>query len=313
MAGLETSISGFLNVDKPPGWTSSDIVVKLRTAFGLRKRKIKIGHGGTLDPMATGVLPICIGGATRLTRFVFSGSKSYRMTAQLGIETDSYDSEGVVAQKRDSSNVTHADIESILDEFTGEIDQVPPMYSALKRDGKPLYQLARQGKTIPREPRRISVPELRLTAWKPPSFSLLIECGSGFYARSLAHDIGQRIGCGAHMTSLRRERVGEFRIKDAVALESLLSTTEGDRWTQFLLPADHVLTELSSVVLDEDAASAFVHGRAVRSAVDDSDKQLRVYSSDHYLLGIGGIEGSDGLLHPKIVLMQQNAKVCKPA
>ncbi len=313
MDGMLTSISGFLNVDKPPGWTSSDVVVKLRSALGLRKRKLKIGHGGTLDPMATGVLPICVGSSTKLTQFVFDGTKSYRMTSELGTETDTYDSEGTVIHTGDFAYVTCSTMKSALAGFVGEIDQVPPMYSALKRDGRPLYVLARQGKTVHREARRVLVSDLHLEEWRPPRFSLRIECGSGFYARSLAHDIGKMIGCGSYMTSLRRERVGRFEIADTASMEDLLSTSEDDVWLQFLLPPDYVLMDLNSIVLNADDATGFVHGRAIRiegqSDVDEADTRVRVYSEDGSFLGIGSKDGSDSVLRPRIVLFQPNVKV----
>ena len=238
------SVSGFLNIDKPSGWTSSDVVAKIRAAFGLRKRRIKVGHGGTLDPMATGVLPICIGGATRLAQFVLGGDKVYQMSARLGGETDTYDSEGRTIAIRDFQKVTKKDVVATISGFVGEIDQVPPMYSAIKKDGQPLYKLARQGRTVDREPRRVTISSLTLTAWDTPDFDLHIECGSGFYARSLAHDIGTRLGCGAHMTALRRIRAGEFRVTDSVSLEQLISAAADDLWLRFLSKPDVVLQSL---------------------------------------------------------------------
>ena len=299
------SISGFLNVDKPPGWTSADVVAKMRSAFGLRKRKLKIGHGGTLDPMATGVLPICIGNATRLSAFVLGGDKTYVMSARLGAETDTYDAEGDIVESRNFGNVTLENLRSVVAEFVGEIDQVPPMYSAIKKDGTPLYKLARQGKSIPREPRRVQVASLQLTSCEIPVFETRIECGSGFYARSLAHDIGKRLGCGAHMTSLRRERAGEFHITDSLSLADLLAAAEDDSWLRYLVQPDHVLNDLVPSVLDDAAATAFVRGQGVQCEFNqtvEDDRRVRVYSRDGSLLGLGQREEGDDILAPKIVL-----------
>ena len=300
----QSSISGFLNVDKPSGWTSSDVVTKLRSVFGLRKRRLKIGHGGTLDPMATGVLPICIGRATRLSSFILSGDKTYLMSARLGVATDTYDSEGKVTASHDCCRVTPNDVNSVLPEFLGEFDQIPPIYSAIKRDGQPLYKIARQGKTIALEPRRVFVRSLELTAWEPPEFRLRIHCGSGFYARSLAHDLGKRLGCGAHMTGLRRERAGVFNIRDSLPLDSLIAATCKDSWTRNLLKPDHVLKHLSAIVLDSPQTDAFLHGRQVHEVdapIQTEDTPLRVYARNGQFLGLAQTGDTIGSLRPKIV------------
>ena len=304
MNGPRRSISGFLNVDKPPGWTSSDVVAKIRAAFGLRKRKIKVGHGGTLDPMATGVLPICIGGATRLAEFVLGGDKVYRMSARLGVETDTYDSEGTTVATREFRQVTKNDVLTSISRFVGDIDQVPPMYSAIKKDGQPLYKLARRGKTVFRDPRRVTVSSLTLTAWDPPDFDLNIECGSGFYARSLAHDIGDLLRCGAHMTALRRIRAGEFSVTDSVPLEQLIAAAADDVWLRLLLKPDVVLKHLTSTELDEVGSAAFLHGQVVRCANLDGagvEELVRVYSDEGDLLGLAICDESGEFLKPKIV------------
>ena len=300
----QRSISGFLNVDKPSGWTSSDVVAKLRSAFGLRKRGLKIGHGGTLDPMATGVLPICIGSATRLSSFILSGEKIYLMSVRLGETTDTYDSEGEVTVIIECSHITSQDVESALPEFFGEFDQVPPMYSAIKKDGQPLYKLARQGRTIALEPRRVLVRSLELTEWDPPDLKLRIHCGSGFYARSLAHDLGQRLGCGAHMTGLRRERAGVFEIDDSLRFDSLIDAACNDAWTRSLLKPDHVLKHLNAVVIDGSQIDVFLHGREIREAgtpLETEEAPLRVYARTGQFLGLAQTGGVIGSLHPKIV------------
>ena len=304
MQGTTNSISGFLNVDKPSDWTSSDVVAKLRSAFQLRKRRLKIGHGGTLDPMATGVLLICIGSATRLAQFVLSGNKTYVMSVKLGTSTDTYDSEGMVTDRQDYMSVTLSDLQSILPEFSGEIDQIPPMYSAIKRHGQPLYKLARQGKTIPREPRKVQVYGLEMTAWSLPSLELKINCGSGFYARSLANDIGQRLGCGAHMTALRRERAGDFDIADSLSLDKLIATAHDDWWMHHLIQPDHVLKHLNAVTLDDAEAFAFLHGQEICREVstnETDEHRLRVYADTGELLGLARIDDGSNMIHPATV------------
>ena len=297
-------IAGFINVDKPLGWTSSDVVAKIRAAFGLRRRKIKVGHGGTLDPLATGVLPICIGSSTRLAEFVLGGDKVYQMTVCLGVATDTYDSEGNAVANGDWQSVTKEDVVDAVSEFIGGIDQVPPMYSAIKSAGQPLYKLARQGRTVEREARRVTVSSLVLKSWKPPHFDIDIECGSGFYARSLAHDIGVHLKCGAHMSALRRTRAGEFRIADALPLERLVSAAEGDDWLRFLLNPDYVLQGLASIDLDGANSAAFVHGQAVQlgNMIETSvENPVRVYSSQGVLLGLGLADRTAEMLRPKTV------------
>ncbi len=298
------SISGFLNVDKPSGWTSSDVVAKIRAAFGLRKRRIKVGHGGTLDPMATGALPICIGGATRLAEFILGGDKVYQMSARLGVETDSYDSEGTIVATRDFRQVTENDVLTTISAFVGDIDQVPPMYSAIKKDGQPLYKLARRGKSVSRDPRRVKVSSLTLTAWDPPDFDLHIECGSGFYARSLAHDIGEVFGCGAHMTALRRIRAGEFRIAESVSLDQLISAAPDDAWLRFLLKPDVVLQNLMIAELDDVESAAFLNGQTVRYAnmgKKPFEDLVRVYSNEGDLLGLARCDETGKFVKPKTV------------
>ena len=303
-AGNTHLLSGFLNVDKPSGWTSSDVVAKLRSAFQLRQRGLKIGHCGTLDPMVTGVLPICVGRATRLSEFVLTGSKSYLMSAMLGISTDTYDAEGIEAQRQDSSSIKSTDLISAMGDFRGEIDQVPPMYSAIKRDGQPLYKLARKGQIVEREPRRVKVHRLELTAWDPPHFSLEIDCSSGFYARSLANDLGQSLGCGAHMTSLRRTSAGDFHIAESLSVDSLLASATDDLWARHLLKPDFVLKRLPAITLDEKESVYFSYGRAIESDLGDGNYQtdrLRVYGKTGEFVGLARFEKGTKFIHPTTV------------
>ena len=287
-----SQISGFLNLDKPPGWTSSDVVSKLRSALQLRKRRIKIGHGGTLDPMATGVLPICVGSATRLSEHLLGSDKGYLLTARLGVATDTYDAEGQEIERLDFSAITRVQVENVLTEFEGEIDQVPPMFSAIKRDGQPLYKLARQGKNVERQARRVRLHSWSLTAWNLPDFELRIECGSGFYVRSLVNDLGARVGCGAHLTSLRRERVGEFDASNAVSIDDVIADATDDLWVRNLVKPDHAVKHLDAIALDGNETEAFLHGRSLQA--DDlgayaDGVQLRMYSASGRTARIGDL------------------------
>ncbi len=301
-------IAGFLNVDKPQGWTSSDVVVKLRSNLRLRKRRIKIGHGGTLDPLATGVLPVCVGYATRLSEYLLSADKTYLMTARLGVSTDTYDSEGDITQEFGFNEVSKSFLISTLTEFEGEIDQIPPMFSAIKRQGTPLYKLARRGKTVHREPRRINVKSLVLTRWDPPNSEIRIECSSGFYARSLAHDIGQRLDCGAHMTSLRRERAGEFRIEDSVSIDDLISEASDDVWVRHLHKPDMVLKKFQALVLDDEQVPDFLNGWPIPTVSElgsDSGDLFRIYSGNQEFLGLARHDPVTETLKPFKVFAQQ--------
>lgn len=301
---------GYLNVDKPSEWTSSDVVAKLRGAFNLRKRKVKIGHGGTLDPLATGVLPICIGSATRLADYVLNGNKTYQMRIRLGVATDTYDSQGDVVSESDASGVEIDDLNDVLNQFRGVFSQLPPMYSAIKKNGQPLYSIARRGGSVDREPRTVEVYELRITHWEPPHVELYVECAKGFYARSLANDIGELLGCGAHVTSLQRVRSGRFKIDQSVSLDELLHLTGEDEWTEHLLPVDFVIQEMPSVTISADQAIDFMHGRRVAPSHftdnDKSDNRIRVYDPDGEMIGLARIDGLDGFLRPTLVIRNLN-------
>ena len=207
-------MDGILNVDKPYGLTSMDVVRRLKRASGVKR----VGHGGTLDPIATGVIPICFGQATRLMEYLVDGTKDYRAVVELGVETDTYDALGQVVSNQNASHVTLADVSDALESYTGVIQQVPPMYSALKQQGKRLYDLARAGIEVAREPRTVEVFEITVLDWSPPQVTLEATCGRGFYVRSLAHDLGSSLGCGGHLKSLTRLRSGPFKVADALSV-----------------------------------------------------------------------------------------------
>jgi tRNA pseudouridine55 synthase len=255
---------GILNLDKPRGPTSHDVVDRVRELTGIRR----VGHAGTLDPLATGVLLVCIGKATRVSEYLMAGSKVYRARVRLGVATDTYDAEGqvVASASVDPIEVGRAQVEAALTRFRGVIEQVPPMYSALKHEGKPLHRLARRGVEVERKPRRVEISRLELTEWEPPECTLEVACSPGTYVRALAHDLGQSLGCGAHLTGLVRLASGEFRLENAVTLEALAQATTADRWADLLHPIDAALARFPALHLDADAARRLCRGQAITLA-----------------------------------------------
>jgi len=212
-----TEMDGVIVIDKPQGWTSHDVVNFVRKKSGIRK----VGHAGTLDPMATGVLVVLPGKSTKLSQEYSQHDKRYLTRMILGVTTDTQDAEGRIIKTQPVSGITDKKIEEALKEFKGEIEQVPPMVSAIKHKGQPLYKLARKGISIARKPRQIFVEELKLTSYKMPEVTLDITCSKGTYVRTLCDDIGNRLGCGGHMSYLRRVRSGKFGIEEAVTVEDL--------------------------------------------------------------------------------------------
>ena len=276
---------GFLNINKPAGMTSMDVIRIVRRLTGQRK----VGHGGTLDPDATGVLPICIGRATRfIDRFV-QGRKVYEATATFGTSTDTYDASGRVTAKSDASTITREVIEAALPGFVGESSQIPPMYSAIKVKGVRLYKLAREGKEIEREPREVMVYGLDITSWDSPTLELRIECGSGFYARSVVHDLGQALGNTAHLGKLIRSQVGRFALGEAVTLEGLEESTKAGDWEQMLHPIDTALLDLPAVVVDPFQEEAIGFGKSIqpgsRASANDAS-QVRAYNRKGELIAL---------------------------
>lgn len=279
--------SGFLNINKEGGLTSTDVVRRVKRLTGQRK----VGHGGTLDPDATGVLPVCLGIATRFVEAIIEGGKSYSMTVRLGTATDTYDASGKVTRESDPSHISRADVEAVLSSFRGMIDQVPPMYSALKVGGRPLYEIARAGGTVDRAARKVDVRRLDLVKWSPPDFLVEVDCGRGFYARSLANDIGEVLHSAAHMLALERRRSGPFRIEDAITLDVLERMVKLGNWTEALFPPDFVLGDIPKVVVDPIGEEMIGHGQAVpatgKAAVGiAAGAPARMYSSEGRFLAL---------------------------
>ena len=255
---LRRRIDGVLLLDKPAGMTSNAALQKARWLFNAEKA----GHTGTLDPLATGLLPLCFGEATKFAGELLDAGKSYRATVRLGVITDTADAEGRVLATAPVM-VSETEVRALLPRFTGEIEQVPPMHSALKRDGTPLYELARQGVEIERAPRRVTIHRLHLLAWQGDCFDLEVDCSKGTYVRTLAADIGAALGCGAHLAALRRTRVGVLDLAQAATLACIeaISAESRDGW---LLPTDALLGGLPRIELNATEAERLRHGQPVR-------------------------------------------------
>ncbi|MBQ7460311.1 MAG: tRNA pseudouridine(55) synthase TruB [Oscillospiraceae bacterium] len=272
-------MNGIIIVDKPEGWTSQDVCSKLRGLF----REKRVGHGGTLDPMATGVLPVFLGRATRAAQFSENSEKSYVAGMRLGITTDTQDTTGRIMSERPVS-VTKDDILSLLPSFTGELDQIPPMYSAVKIGGKKLYELARKGQELERTPRRINIKSLELSQFSGSDCVIFLTCSKGTYVRTLINDIGAALGCGAAMSSLRRTSAGGFSIESAVPLETLINA-DGDNRRLFVRPTDSIFSSFPAVYIEGRALLRALNGNEF--SVDAPDGQFRVYSDsgDFILFG----------------------------
>jgi tRNA pseudouridine55 synthase len=298
----DVPLSGILNVDKPPDLTSHDVVAAVRRVAGQRK----VGHAGTLDPMATGVLLVCLGQATRVAEYLMASHKRYRATIVLGTSTDTYDAEGEILTSDGRIDFDQAKIEAALATFVGRIQQVPPMYSALKRDGEPLYKLARQGKTVAREPREVDIAELRLLDWTPPSLIIEVDCSSGTYIRSLAHDLGQRLDSGAHLARLVRLSSGRFSLEEATSLERVEEIFEHGQESHYLLPIDEALLDWPALIVGAQDAQRIVQGQAVQGEppVDGGGVEsflCRAYNIDGDFVAIMAYDPTAALWRPKKV------------
>lgn len=275
---------GILIIDKPTGWTSMDVCAKLRGIF----REKRIGHAGTLDPMATGVLPVFVGRATKAVQFAENGRKEYRAVLKLGTVTDTQDTTGAVLEAHPVT-VGADEVRAALEHFTGELLQLPPMYSALKVNGQKLYDLARQGKTVERKPRAITVYELELLEQSAPDeFALRVVCSKGTYIRTLCHDLGEYLGCGGCMAALRRTRSGSFSVENARRIGEL---TRADRDT--LLPADTLFSAAASLTLTAAQEKRCRCGNPFRT--DAPDGETRFYSENGEFLAIGRVANGEAV------------------
>ena len=273
-------MNGIVIVDKPQGWTSQDVTARLRRVFSTRR----IGHGGTLDPMATGVLPVFVGRATRAVEFFEHAEKTYEATLRLGMKTDTQDITGTVLEERPVT-VTEQDILNVLPAFRGEILQIPPMYSALKVNGQKLYDLARKGKEVERQPRPITIHELELLHFDGQDARIRVRCSKGTYIRTLCEDMGEELGCLGTMAALRRTRAGEYTIEKAVPLQTLLDAENPE---QYLLSMDSPFLGYPAVTLSENQERRCRNGNAFTLRVPDGT--YRAYGKNGEFLMLARVE-----------------------
>lgn len=286
-------VDGILLLDKAAGMTSNAALQKVRRLFNAAKA----GHTGTLDPMATGLLPVCFGEATKFAGELLTADKCYEAHVRLGVRTDTADAEGQVLETRPVA-VSRPQVVAAMARFRGDILQVPPMHSALKRGGRPLYEYARKGIELERAPRAVTIHALELLAFSEDRIEFKVACSKGTYVRTLAQDIGEALGCGAHLSALRRTRIGDLSLDAALTLDALQAMTPEARET-LLLPVDALLAVLPRLDLDEDAALRFRRGQAVPAEwkhVSD-DGRLRIYGAGDRFIGLGRA-GSDGRVMP---------------
>jgi len=299
------AVDGLLLLNKPPGMTSNRALQTVRRLLNAKKA----GHTGSLDPSATGMLPLCFGEATKVCAFLLDADKTYRVTAKLGTATDTGDADG--SETIDTAEVPNLSFEEwndVLQEFLGESMQVPPMYSALKKDGKRLYELARQGEVVEREPRKIRIDEIRLLEAAGTRLVFRVTCSKGTYVRTLVEDIAKKAGTVAHTARLHRESVGDFRAEDMLDLASVEASIDDDRegFRASLLGPDVALTGFPAIELDVSESKRFSGGQAVQVVEDGMKGLARVYEAGSRFLGVGELSGDGSLAPRRVFLTQEN-------
>ncbi|WP_456415066.1 tRNA pseudouridine(55) synthase TruB [Thiolapillus sp.] len=294
------NITGILLLDKPLGVTSNAALQEVKHLFKAQKA----GHTGSLDPLATGLLPLCFGNATKISAFLLDADKCYEVRVKLGETTSTADAEGEVIESRPAEHITREEVQDILGDFLGELAQLPPMFSAVKHKGQRLYQLARQGIEVEREARHITIYDLRLLDFTGPEFKLLVHCSKGTYVRTLAEDIGKALGVGAHVTALRRTLVGPFEAQDMVSMETLQQVFEEQGLhglDQLLLPMDAGLNHWPAVHLGADSSFYIKQGQPVQVPKAPTEGYVRIYGVDEKFIGVGEID-DDGRVAPRRLL-----------
>lgn len=291
---IKNVVSGVLVVDKPVGLTSHDVVQIIRRGTGIRRA----GHTGTLDPRASGVLVVLIGPAVRLSEYVSAADKRYQATVRLGSSTDTFDSEGTITSEVEIDDLDEIKFNEMLQRYVGEIEQTPPPHSAVKVKGKKAYERARQGEEFDMEARKINVYSLDLLEWAPPEVVIDVYCSSGTYVRSLANDLGNSLGVGAHLVGLRRTKSGRFTLRDAVSLRRLRDSFEVGDWYQYLIPAAEALSDWPLVELTADEVELVRHGHRI-SAKDDAPDWARAVTEQGDLVAL--VEHIDGEWQPRKV------------
>ncbi|MFC1684203.1 tRNA pseudouridine(55) synthase TruB [Pseudomonadota bacterium] len=290
------NVQGILLLDKPMGITSNAALQQVKRLFNARKA----GHTGSLDPLANGLLPICLGGATKISAFLLDADKHYRVRIQLGVTTTTADAEGEVLETRSAEGISEQDIQGVLGRFSGEIQQLPPMYSALKHKGERLYKLARQGIEVEREPRPVTIHSLQFVEAELPEFELDVHCSKGTYVRTLAEDIGEALGCGGHVVALRRTGVGPFDTEGWVDMETLEAKAEEgfDALDKLLLPIDSAIGHWPEVRLTADTAYYLRMGQPVMVPRAPTEGWVRLYEGEGAFIGVGEIQ-DDGKVAPR--------------
>ena len=294
------NISGIVVLDKANGLSSNAALQEVKRLYEANKA----GHAGSLDPLATGVLPVCLGEATKVSQFLLDSDKCYRARIKLGIRTDTGDSEGSIIERNEGISVSRKAIERALTKFKGEVEQVPPMHSAIKMNGVPLYKLARKGIAVEREPRLVTLYQICLVEFVNSELELEISCSKGTYIRTIADDLGQILGCGAHVIELRRTQAGVFTEKDSISSEELALEKENrglDKIDQFLIPMDRAIQDLPEVNLPSITASHVKNGQAVLVRHLPKNGLVRMYEDEQFI-GIGSID-DDGKVAPKRLII----------
>ena len=301
------NINGIVLLDKPLGITSNKALQIVKRLY----KAAKAGHTGSLDPLATGLLPLCLGEATKVSGFLLDADKRYLATLKLGIKTTSADAEGEVLETRPVENYSKKQINTAIEPFLGDIEQVPPMHSALKVDGQPLYKLAHQGVVIERKSRPVHIFDIQVLRHEGDEIDIDVRCSKGTYIRTLAEDIGEKLGCGAHLSALRRTESGPFDLDECITLEELEKLSENtdetgfDELDDFLMPAEEALHDWESIDLTEDAAFYICRGQAVQIPNAPTEGLVRLFSEEKGFLGIGEIM-DDGRVKPNRLFVFEN-------
>lgn len=296
---IKRNISGILLLDKPLGYSSNQALQKIKWLY----QAAKAGHTGTLDPLATGVLPICLGEATKFAQTITDADKTYVAEVQFGVTTTTGDAEGEVLQTK-PVNFSQQQLEAVCQQMIGEIEQMPPMYSALKYEGKPLYEYARAGIEVPRKQRKVMIHDVIVTTFEQPKARIEVTCSKGTYIRTLAEDIGSALGCGGHLTSLRRTETAGYTIQKTKTIEALEAMTPAAR-DGILLPVDNMLDALPKVILDADSTHFLLQGQAVWLSDKIPNSFLRLYDENDHFLGMGMLD-ANGRVAPKRLIKKSD-------
>ena len=303
-------MDGFLNINKPSGKTSFSIVAMVKKLTGEKH----VGHAGTLDPLATGILPVCIGQATRLVEYLMNDTKTYVAEIVLGVSTTTDDAEGEIVAKKDASAITRMDVSEAFKSFIGTIEQTPPMYSALKHNGKPLNELARECITVDRKPRKAFIESIEITNWQNPVATVEVCCGKGTYIRTLAHDLGDKLGVGGSLKSLVRTRCGIFEISESVIPDEFKSFVDTGTWESLLYPMDSILSDWPAVVVSSTLEKDIRDGKLVdlgESAVIQVGSLSRAYTQSGVFFGVLKFDEETKRWKPeKVFGNQQTNHIC---